>query len=104
MSTYDYDIGDRAKIYTATPFYDVDSEIDVDPDVVTFTVKTPAGVSTAYVYGVGVAVVRETTGDYYMEIDLATAGSWHYRIAGLATGGGFMGASEGQLNVKVSNV
>ena len=104
MSTYDYDIGDRAKIYTSTPFYDVDNAVDVDPTTVTFTVKTPAGVSTDYVYGVDAAVKREATGDYYMEINITAAKSWYYRIAGLDASGDYMGASEGQLNVKVSNV
>ena len=100
MSTYDYDIGDRAKIYTSTPFYDVDNEVDIDPDVVTFTVTTPAGVSTDYVYDTDPEVFRAGTGDYYMEINLTAAASWYYRIAGKDAGGDFMGASEGQLNVK----
>jgi len=104
MSTYDYDIGDRAKIYTSTPFYDVDNAIDVDPTTVTFTVKTPAGVSTDYVYDIDPEVVKAGTGDYYMEINLFAAGSWYYRIAGIDAGGDFMGASEGQLNVKTSKV
>lgn len=48
-----------------------------DPDALTLTVRTPAGVSTVYVYGSS-AIVREGTGVYRFDLTFATSGAWAY--------------------------
>ena len=98
-----YDLGDRVKVYTSTPFATA-AGVDIDPTTVTITIKTPAGVSTAYVYITDPEVVRVTTGDYYMLLNASQEGEWPYRIAGLDALGNYMGADEGSFMVHQSEV
>ena len=59
-----------------------------DPTTVTFTVRTPTGTETAYVYGTDAEVVKGSTGVYSMVVAL-TAGNnsnpWQVRIVGTGT-------------------
>ena len=99
-----YNLGDRVKVYTSTPFYDVAGEVDIDPTTVTFTITTPAGVSTAYVYGVDAIVLRAATGDYSMLLNANAAGEWHYKGTGVDASGNYMGASRGLFTVLPARV
>lgn len=51
----------------------------VDPAVVKCQVYTPAGVTTTYTYGTDAAVVKSTTGIYYLDVDADEIGEWHFR-------------------------
>lgn len=54
------------------------SDILVDPDALTLTIRTPAGVSTTYTYGVGGQVVRDSEGVYHSDVTFTEAGAWTY--------------------------
>lgn len=96
-----YEVGERPEIYTLSPFQTRDGTA-ADPATVTFTITTPAGVETAYVFGVDAEVLRRDTGDYYMYLDLDEAGRWSYEIKGVSATGYNMGADSGWFRVKES--
>lgn len=50
-----------------------------NPTVVKFKYRTPAGVETELVYDTDVEVVRASTGNYYVELNLNVAGTWLVR-------------------------
>ena len=72
----------------------------IDPSTVTFKVKTPAAVTTSYVYGTDSEVVKVATGDYKVEIIAAESGTYYYRIE--STGSG-RAADESSFTVATSN-
>lgn len=94
-----YEVGDRIRISTSTPFQDIDA-VDIDPDVVTFTVKNPNGTSTDYIYGTDGEVTKAGTGDYDCDIDVDIAGRWYYYIIGETSGGVNRGAHQGYFDVR----
>lgn len=58
------------------------SGIRTDPTVVTFKIEDPSGNETAYVYGVNVELVKESTGVYYVYYAIDEAGEWIVRFNG----------------------
>jgi hypothetical protein len=54
--------------------------------VVKVSVRTPGRVVTTYTYGVDVAVVKDSTGNYHIDIDANAAGTWHARWFSTGTG------------------
>lgn len=97
MAANQYDVGDLIECSGA--FTDADG-LPLDPDVVLFKVRTPAGVSTTYTYGApdGV-VVRDGPGLYHAEVSITAAGRWYYRWQGTGTG---QSAGETWFSVKSS--
>lgn len=73
-----------------------DASVAVDPDTVTFRVRSPAGTVTAYVYGVDADVVRDGLGNYHVDLALPTAGAWYWRWEATGT---YAAAEEGSLLV-----
>ena len=56
-----------------------DTQVKMDPTVVTLHVKNPADTETSYVYGTDPEVVRESQGVYYMLLDTtAQPGEWMF--------------------------
>jgi hypothetical protein len=94
-----YDVGDRVRLYTSTPFQDA-AGAAFDPDVVTVLVKDPAGTVTSYVYDTDPEVVRLDTGEYELEIDAESAGQYSYRFQGETDGDANQGAGEGSFAVR----
>ena len=77
------------RIYAGSPYrvgahFEDDTDTDVDPTTITFTLLSPTGVETAYVYGTDSNVVKVSTGDYYAEVTPTEGGRW--RFAWLSTG------------------
>ena len=68
----------------------------VDPAVVKCQVRTPAGVVTTYTYGTDAAVIRDSTGNYHLDVDASAEGLWRYRW--YSTGSG-QAAAEGAFDV-----
>jgi hypothetical protein len=65
----------------------------LDPTVVKCVVLEPGDVlATTYTYGTDVAVVKDSTGHYHLDIDADEAGEWRYRWYSTGTG---QSASEG---------
>lgn len=56
--------------------------VDTDPTTVTAKVEDPAKTVNTYVYLTDPEVVRETTGVYYIDVNLNQGGIWHYRFEG----------------------
>lgn len=58
----------------------------IDPTAVYCTVLSPAGVTTTYQYGVDGALIKDSTGNYHLDIDASSAGEWRYRWYSTGTG------------------
>lgn len=84
-----YDLGDLVRV--AATFKDT-ANAAVDPTAVNFKFKGPSGTITTYVYGTDAEVVKDSTGNYHVDIDADAAGFWYYRF--YSTGAG-QGAAEG---------
>jgi hypothetical protein len=100
-----YDVGDRVRVYTETPFQDAATPpVPFDPDVVTVLVRAPGGTVTAYEYGADPEVVKLDVGEYELELDVEAAGEYRYRFQGETSGGENQGASEGRFGVRRQGV
>ena len=91
-----YDVGDLIRC-TGT-FTDITGTA-IDPAVVIFQFKNPSGTITAYTYGTDVALVRSSTGHYYVDVNGNAEGRWYYRYH--STGNG-QAASEGSFTIQES--
>lgn len=58
----------------------------LDPTAVIFQYQTPEGKDTSLVYGSDGAVGRSTTGGYYCNLSLDTAGAYYYSFYSTGTG------------------
>jgi hypothetical protein len=96
MSVKTYDIGDLVRV---TGVFTNSAGTEIDPSVVTFKVKDPANVTTTYIYGTDVELVKDSTGNYYVDIDVDDDGSWYYRFESTGTG---QAAAEGRFVVNTS--
>ena len=98
-----YEIGDRVRVQTDTPFQNV-AGTALDPDTVTFEIKAPAVATSQYVYdqdgSQDAAITRLATGDYAIDVDAATAGRWYYYVVGEDDDGTFRGAHQGVFGVR----
>lgn len=68
----------------------------IDPTTVSFSFKTPAGVVTTYVYPTDVQLVKDSTGNYHVDIAADTEGLYSWRFFSTGTG---KAAVEGQFAV-----
>jgi len=75
------------------------SDVALDPTAVTFKIKTPADVTTTYTYGTDVALVKDSTGHYHVDVSATAAGVWSYRWASTGTG---QAAGEDQFLIETS--
>jgi len=98
MSINTYDIGDVARVSAA--FTDV-NDAAADPSTVSLAFKDPSENVTTYIYGTDAEVVKDSTGNYHVDIALDEAGTWHYRWVSTGTGAT---AQEGELVVKPRKV
>lgn len=62
----------------------------VDPTTVTFRVRAPNGTITTP------SVVKDSVGNYHVDVDANAEGTWHFRWEGA---GANQGAAEGQFTV-----
>ena len=83
MAISNYDVGDLVRV-TGT-LTDADGTA-TDATQITFKIKTPAGTTTSYVYGVDAEVVKSATGIYYTDVSVTSPGHWHYRVISTGTG------------------
>lgn len=93
-----YEIGDRVRIRTTTPFQSA-AGVAFDPDVVEFEVKEPGEATVTYVYGTDANVTRLATGDFACDVDVDTAGTWYYHVTGETSGEENRGADQGHFSV-----
>jgi hypothetical protein len=80
-----YDLGDKVRV-TGTFTDPLNSDAAIDPTAVKCSVRSPSEVVTTYIYGTDVAVKKASTGVYYLDLSLDTAGRWYYRWWSTGTG------------------
>jgi len=93
MAVNKYDRGTEVRL--SVTFVDLSGAL-VDPTTVTFEVKDPSNNITSYTIP---TVVRDSTGNYHLDVLLNASGPWWYRGDGT---GAFITAAEKQLTVKPS--
>jgi hypothetical protein len=102
MSTateYDYDLGDLVRC--SAPFTNT-AGTAIDPTAVFFKAKDPEGTAVGpYTYGVDAALVKDSTGNYHVDLDASKPGTWYYRFYSTGTG---QASAEGSFTVAPSNV
>src|SRR5262245_15769254 len=91
-----YDAGDVVRIKVT--FTDL-AGTPIDPGGVIARVKTPLGVKTTYTYGVDVALVKDSVGNYHIDIEPAIQGIWKYRWEGTISN---KGAEESSFQIRES--
>lgn len=71
----------------------------VDPGQVKAKLKSPLGVITTYTYGTDAALVKDSTGNYHLDVEPTVQGVWKYRWEGLTSN---KGAGESSFTVAES--
>lgn len=61
------------------------SDVATDPTTVTFDYRKPGGTQATWTYGTDAEVVKSSTGVYYVDLTLDTAGEWYYQWNGAGT-------------------
>jgi len=92
-----YDLGDLVRCSGA---FTNSSGTAIDPTSVYFAYKNPAGTLTTLEYGVDGALVKDSTGNYHVDVSAASAGTWFYRFYSTGTG---QAADEGSFYVNPTN-
>jgi hypothetical protein len=88
-----YDLGDLVRVSGA---FTNSAGTAQDPTVVKASVRTPAGVVTTYTYGVDAGLVKDSTGNYHLDVSAAEIGWYYYRWFSTGTG---QAADEGWFEV-----
>lgn len=78
-----YHVGDLVRI--AGAFTDSDGDA-VDPTAVFAKYKNPSGNVTTLEYLVDAALVKDSVGNYHVDINADEAGTWRYRFYSTGTG------------------
>ena len=92
-----YDKGDRVRLSAA--FTNL-SDVATDPTTVVVKIKDPSGNVATSTYGVDAAVVKDSTGNYHIDLDIDESGIWHHRWTGTGT---IVAAGEADISVRKSN-
>jgi len=79
----EYDNGDLVRV---TGTFTNAAGAAVDPTAVLFKVKAPNGQTTTYTYGTDAALVKESTGVYYVDVNANQSGKWRVRWYSTGTG------------------
>lgn len=77
-----YDIGDVVRV-TAT--FTNSSGAAADPTAILMKQKDPTPTTTTYTYLTDVALVKDSTGVYHVDVYPTIAGTWYYRFEGTGT-------------------
>lgn len=91
-----YDLGDLVRVSVA---FTNSAGTAIDPTAVLCQYKSPAGTTTALTYGTDVALVKDSTGNYHVDIDCDEEGTWDCRYYSTGTG---QAAAETSFRVRVS--
>lgn len=91
-----YDIGDVVRCSVA---FTNAAGTAIDPSVVRAKIETPLGVETTYVYGTDAEVVKDSTGNYHIDVEPDAPGIWKYRFEGATSN---KGAGETTFSVRRS--
>ena len=58
----------------------------IDPGGLSFTFKDKAGVGATYVFGTDAQLVKDSMGNYHVDVDANKSGRWRYRWVATGTG------------------
>jgi uncharacterized protein YfaS (alpha-2-macroglobulin family) len=83
MAVNTYDLGDLVRCSGA---FTNASDAAVDPDTVLFQFRTPSGDITTYTYGVDAELVRDSLGNYHVDVDANEVGEWWVRFYSTGSG------------------
>jgi len=91
-----YDKGDLVRISAA---FTNSAGTAIDPTAVLCKFTDPSGNTTTYTYNTDAELVKDSTGNYHVDIDADEAGLWYYRFYATGTG---QSAAEDNFHVKTS--
>jgi hypothetical protein len=91
-----YQKGDLVRIAT---IFKNSAGTAIDPTGVKFAYTPPSGETVEFVYPTDPELVKDSTGNYHVDLDTAEAGPWYYRWIGTGTG---QAAENGQFFVEPS--
>lgn len=77
-----YDVGDKVRLSAA--FTD-ENEVATDPTTVTVRYRKPDESTVVKVHVTDAEVVKDSTGNYHIDISVDAAGKWFYRWEGTGT-------------------
>lgn len=77
---------DKGDLIKCTGTWTDANGVAVDPTIVIFKFKNPAGTITSYTYGEDSEVVRDGAGIYHVEVNANASGMWIYRFESSGTG------------------
>jgi len=89
-----YDVGDAVRCQGS---FTNQSGSAIDPDTVFFQWRDPSGTLTTKEYDTDDEVKRSGTGVYYIDLNINSAGSWHYRWYGVGNDSDNQGSSKHQF-------
>lgn len=69
----------------------------IDPGVVTFKIKDPAEDETTFVFGVDSELVKDSVGNYHVDVPVNLDGYWRYKFQSTGVG---QAAEERQFQIK----
>jgi hypothetical protein len=78
-----YDKGDLVRCSAA---FTNSAGTAIDPTAVLFKVKDPSGNITSYTYVTDAELVKDSTGNYHVDVDADEVGKWYYRFYSTGTG------------------
>lgn len=78
-----YDKGDVVRVSGA--FTNLASAA-IDPDVVLFAFRRPDNTGAIYTYGTDAQLVKDSTGNYHVDLDADQVGTYYYRMYSTGTG------------------
>lgn len=76
MANNIYDVGDLVRC--SGPFTN-SAGAAIDPEAVKVSIRKPDGTVTTYVYNTDAEVVKDSVGNYHIDVDANAAGRWYYR-------------------------
>jgi hypothetical protein len=91
-----YDIGDVVRISSIF----TQSDVSIDPTTVTLALTAPDGTQATYSYA-GTTIVKDSTGNYHVDVSPTQHGTYRYRWASTGTA---QGAEEGWFQVRLRRV
>lgn len=69
--------------------------VAIDPTAVKFAYRNPAGITTVLTYPTDAALVKDSVGNYHVDVNINAAGVWRYRFYSTGTG---QAADEGEFS------